>query len=52
MTTPKAVEKLKEYRKQVSSGFLGLFKSPTLTKAVDQAVSRIERELTTGQNGR
>jgi hypothetical protein len=48
----KAVEKLREFGRQASSGPIGIFRPTTLLKAVNQAVSRIERELTAGQNGR
>lgn len=50
--SPKAVEKLREFGRQASSGPIGIFKPTTLLKAVNQAVSRIERELTAGQNER
>ena len=50
--SPKSVERLREFRRQASSGLIGIFKPTALLKAVDQAVSRIERELTAGQNER
>ena len=46
----KSLAKLREFQKSLGSGFSGLFKSTTLAKAVNQAISRIEYELTTGQN--